>query len=156
MFTSDTCTNLVTNLVSYVALITTIVKCKYVPLIRVHTRISILLFVHPCSIPNWPTLYNNTSYNGQTGNHTYLSCRNLIFEEHEYWTAEEQRRRHRHPWASMPDGPAAPSVFYATDRTSGQLAICSYMTGWGSQGQGVRGDNRGQINIFGFRVFQFQ
>jgi len=29
------------------------------------------------------------------------------------------------------------------------------MTGWGSQGKGVRGDNRGQINRFGFRVFQF-
>ena len=50
------------------------------------------------------------------------------------------------------DGPAAPSVFNATDRTSGPV-ICSYMTGWGSQGQGVRGDNRGQINRFGFRSF---
>ena len=49
-------------------------------------------------------------------------------------TAEEQRRRHRHPWASMPDGPAAPSVFNATDRTSGPV-ICSYMTGRGSQGR---------------------
>ena len=29
----------------------------------------------------------------------------------------------------MPDGPAAPSVFNATDRTSGPV-ICSYMTGW--------------------------
>jgi len=62
---------------------------------------------------------------------------------------------HRHPRASMPDGPAAPSVFNAIDRTSGPV-ICSYMTGWGSQGQGVRGDNRGQINRFGFWVFQFQ
>ena len=26
----------------------------------------------------------------------------------------------------------------------------------GITGQGVRGDNHGQINIFGFRVFQFQ
>ena len=34
----------------------------------------------------------------------------------------------------MPDGPAAPSVFNATDRTSGPV-ICSYMTGWGSQGR---------------------
>jgi len=25
--------------------------------------------------PNWPTPYNSASYNGQTGNHTYLSCR---------------------------------------------------------------------------------
>ena len=33
----------------------------------------------------------------------------------------------------MPDGPAASSVFNATDRTSGPV-ICSYMTGWGSQG----------------------
>ena len=59
----------------------------------------------------------------------------------------EQRRRHRHPWASMPDGPAAPSVFNATDRTSGPVR---------QGGQGVRGDNRGQINRFGFQVFQFQ
>ena len=36
--------------------------------------------------------------------------------------------------ASMPDGPAAPSVFNATDRTSGPV-ICSYLTGWGSQGR---------------------
>ena len=35
---------------------------------------------------------------------------------------------------SMPDGPAAPSVFNATDRTSGPV-ICSYKTGWGSQGR---------------------
>ena len=34
----------------------------------------------------------------------------------------------------MPDGPAAPSVFNATDRNSGPV-ICSYMTGWGSQGR---------------------
>ena len=37
----------------------------------------------------------------------------------------------------MPDGPAATSVFNATDRTSGPV-ICSYkniMTGWGSQGR---------------------
>jgi len=50
---------------------------------------------------------------------------------------EEQRRRHRHPWALMPDGPTAPSVFNATDQTSGPV-ICSCMPG--SQGQGVRGD----------------
>ena len=29
----------------------------------------------------------------------------------------------------MPDGPAAPSVFNATDRTGGPV-ICSYMIGW--------------------------
>jgi len=52
---------------------------------------------------------------------------------------EEQRRCHRHPWMSMPDGLAAPLVFNATDQTSGPV-ICSYKTGWGSQGQGVRGD----------------
>ena len=34
----------------------------------------------------------------------------------------------------MPDGPAAPSVFNATDRTSGPV-IYSYITGWGSQGR---------------------
>jgi len=34
----------------------------------------------------------------------------------------------------MFDGPAAPSVFNAIDRTSGPV-ICSYMTGWGSQGR---------------------
>jgi len=34
----------------------------------------------------------------------------------------------------MPDGPAASSVFNAADRTSGPV-ICSYMTGWGSQGR---------------------
>jgi len=50
--------------------------------------------------------------------------------------------------ASMPDGPAAPSVFNATDRTSGPVIWIS--------GQGVRGDNHGQISRFGFRVFQFQ
>ena len=78
-------------------------------------------------------------------------------EEYENFNIElqEQRRHHRHSSASMHDGPAAPSVFSATDRTSGPV-ICSYMTGWGSQGQGVRGDNRGQINRFGFWVFQFQ
>ena len=32
------------------------------------------------------------------------------------------------------DGPAAPSVFNATDRTSGPV-ICSYTTGWGPQGR---------------------
>ena len=32
----------------------------------------------------------------------------------------------------MPDGPAAPSVFNATDQTSGPV-IGPYMTGWGSQ-----------------------
>ena len=47
MFTFDTCTNLITHLVSYVALI---INVKYVPLIRVHTRISIVLFVYPCHI----------------------------------------------------------------------------------------------------------
>ena len=31
-------------------------------------------------------------------------------------------------------GPAAPSVFNVIDRTSGPV-ICSYMTGWGSQGR---------------------
>ena len=62
---------------------------------------------------------------------------------------------HRHSSALMPDGPAASLVFNATDRTSGSV-ICSHMTGWGSQGQGVRGDIRGQINRFGFRVFEFQ
>jgi len=35
----------------------------------------------------------------------------------------KQRRRHRHSSALMPDGPAAPSVFSATDRTSGPV-IC--------------------------------
>jgi len=34
----------------------------------------------------------------------------------------------------MPDGLAAPLVFNATDLTSGPV-ICSYMTGWGSQGR---------------------
>jgi len=34
----------------------------------------------------------------------------------------------------MLDGPAAPSVFNATDWTSGPV-ICSYMTEWGSQGR---------------------
>jgi len=34
----------------------------------------------------------------------------------------------------MPDGLAAPSVFNATNWTSGPV-ICSYMTGWGSQGR---------------------
>ena len=34
----------------------------------------------------------------------------------------------------MPDGPAASSVLNAADRTSGPV-ICSYMTGWGSQGR---------------------
>ena len=34
----------------------------------------------------------------------------------------------------MSDGPAAPSVFNVTDRTSGPV-FCSYMTGWGSQGR---------------------
>jgi len=43
-------------------------------------------------------------------------------------------RRHHHPWASMPDESAAPSVFNATDRTSGPVT-CSYMTRWGSQGR---------------------
>ena len=76
-------------------------------------------------------------------------------EEYENFNIELQRRGHRHSSTSMPDGPAASSVFNATDRTSGPV-ICSYMTGWGSQGQGVRGDNRGQINRFGFLVFQFQ
>ena len=69
----------------------------------------------------------------------------------------EQSRRRRHSSVLMPDGPATSLVFNATDRTSGSV-ICSYniMTGWGSQGQGVRGDICGQINRFGFRVFQFQ
>jgi len=35
---------------------------------------------------------------------------------------------------ALPDGPAAPSVFNATDQTSGPV-MCSYMTGWGSQGR---------------------
>ena len=43
--------------------------------------------------PNWPTLYNSASYNGQTGNHTYLSCRNLILEEDENFNIELQRSR---------------------------------------------------------------
>ena len=43
--------------------------------------------------PNWPTLYNSASHNGQTGNHTYLSCRNLILEEHENFNIELQRSR---------------------------------------------------------------
>ena len=43
--------------------------------------------------PNWPTLYNSASYNGQTGNHTYLSCRNLLLEEHENFNIELQRSR---------------------------------------------------------------
>ena len=34
----------------------------------------------------------------------------------------------------MPDGLAAPSVFNATDRTSGPV-FYSYTTGWGSQGR---------------------
>ena len=46
----------------------------------------------------------------------------------------EQRRLHRCPWASMPDGPAAPSVFNVTDRSSGPV-FSSYMTGWGLQGR---------------------
>ena len=47
---------------------------------------------------------------------------------------EEQRRCHRHPWMSMPDGLAAPLVFNVTDQTSGPV-ICSYMTGLESQGK---------------------
>jgi len=31
--------------------------------------------------PNWPNLYNSASYNRQTGNHTYLLCRNLLLDE---------------------------------------------------------------------------
>jgi len=38
-------------------------------------------------------VYNSASYNGQTGNHTYLSCRNLILEEHENFNIEVQRSR---------------------------------------------------------------
>ena len=47
-------------------------------------------------------------------------------EEYENFNTEleEQRRHHRHSSASMPDGPAAPSVFSVTDRTSGPV-ICS-------------------------------
>ena len=74
-------------------------------------------------------------YYGQKGKHTYFSCRNLILEEHENLNIEAEkqrrRRRHRHPWVLMPDGPAAPSVFNATDRTSGPVT-CSYITRWGS------------------------
>jgi len=55
-------------------------------------------------------------------------------EEYENFNIELQRRHHRHSLALMPEGPAAPSVFNATDRTSGPV-ICSYMTGWGSQGR---------------------
>ena len=54
-------------------------------------------------------------------------------EEHENFNIELQRRHHRHSLASMPDL-AAPSVFNATDRTSGPV-ICLYITGWGSQGR---------------------
>ena len=43
--------------------------------------------------PNGLTLYNSASYNGQTGNHTYLSCRNLILEEHENFNVELQKSR---------------------------------------------------------------
>jgi len=57
MFATDTCTNLITHLVSYVTLITIIIKCKYVPLIWVHTRISILLCVYPCSISYMQNYY---------------------------------------------------------------------------------------------------
>ena len=45
----------------------------------------------------------------------------------------------------VPDGPAAPSVFNATDRTSGPV-----YDRMGITGQGVRRDNCGQINRFGF------
>ena len=55
-------------------------------------------------------------------------------EEYENFNIELQRRGHRHSSTSMPDGPAASSVFSAADRTSGPV-ICSYMTGWGSQGR---------------------
>jgi len=41
---------------------------------------------------------------------------------------------HMHSVVLMPDGPAAPLVFNATDWTSGPV-ICSYMTGWESQGR---------------------
>ena len=52
------------------------------------------------------------------------------------------------------DGTAAPSVFNATDRNSGPV-ICSYnYDRMGITGQGVRGDNHGQINRFGFWEFQ--
>ena len=43
--------------------------------------------------PNWPNLYNSASYNRQTGNHTYLSCRSLILEEHENFNIELHRSR---------------------------------------------------------------
>ena len=49
----------------------------------------------------------------------------------------------------MPDGPAAPSVFIG-------IVDQFIYDRMGITGQGVRGDNHGQINIFGFRVFQFQ
>ena len=42
-------------------------------------------------------------------------------EEHGNFNIVLQRCRHRHSSASMPDGPAAPSVFNATDRTSGPV-----------------------------------
>jgi len=39
-------------------------------------------------VPNWPTLYNSACYNRRTGNYIYLSCRNLILEEHKNFNIE--------------------------------------------------------------------
>jgi len=58
------------------------------------------------------------------------------------------------PWASMPDGPAAPSVFNATDRTCGPLSVRIRQDGdhrVGSQRRQSWTDQ--QIWL---RVFQFQ
>jgi len=107
--------------------------------------------------PNWPSLYNSASYNGQTGNHTYLSCRNLIVEEYENFNIELQRSRgiaiailgHRCLMGRL--------LLRSSMRLVGlvdQLSV--HYDRMGITEQGVRGDNRGQINRFGFQMFQFQ
>ena len=116
----------------------------------IHTITTELVFNQPpasCVLPTDQLCTTVPLTNGQTGNHTYLSCRNLILDKHENLILNCTGAE-----ASMPDGPAARLVCNATDRTCGPV-ICSYMT---VTGRAVRGDNRGQINIFGFRVFQFQ
>ena len=59
--------------------------------------------------------------------------------------------------ASMPDGPADPLVFNATDRTSGPV-ICSYkniMTGWGSQDRESDETIMDRSKDLAFRCFSF-
>ena len=95
-------------------------------------------------------------YNGQTGNHTYLSCRNLILEEYENFNIELQRSRGVAIAILGRRCLKGRLLLRSSMRLIGlvdQLSI--HMTGWGSQGRESEETIMDRSTYLAFGCFSF-